>query len=164
MSSRADAYALERARNAGVETAVCPRAGRTQAEFEADLEETLRARGIELIVLAGFLSILSAGFVQKYPERILNVHPSLIPSFCGEGFYGLRVHPRRADACQGHGRDGPLRQRDSRRRRIIAQKAVDVLEGDTPESLQRRVMEQAEWGASARAGGGGSLQRWEEEV
>ena len=92
VSSRADAYALERARNAGVKTAVCPRAGRTQAEFEADLEETLCAHGIELIVLAGFMTILSAAFVQRYPEQIINVHPSLIPSFCGEGFFGLRVH------------------------------------------------------------------------
>ncbi len=152
VSSRADAYALERARNAGVKTAVCPRAGRTQAEFEADLEETLCAHGIELIVLAGFMTILSAAFVQRYPEQIINVHPSLIPSFCGEGFYGLRVHRAALDyGVKVTGATVHFVNEIPDGGRIIAQKAVDIQTDDTPQTLQRRVMEQAEWVLLPRA-------------
>ena len=122
------------------------------AAFEDKLLETLQANGIELIVLAGFMVILSKRFTDAYPERILNVHPSLIPAFCGEGFYGLHVH----EAALSYGvkvtgatvhfvneiPDGG---------KIIMQKAVEILEGDTPEVLQRRVMEQAEWKILPRA-------------
>ena len=147
VSNNANAYALKRAENAGIPAAVCLREkGMDRAAFEAKLLAILEGAGIQMIVLAGFMSILSADFVARYPQRIINVHPSLIPSFCGEGFYGLRVH----EAALGYGvkvtgatvhyvneiPDGG---------RIIAQKAVEILEGDTPEVLQRRVMEQAEW-------------------
>ena len=147
VSNNPDAYALTRAKNHGVETLVLSKADYpTRAAFETALDEALQARGIQLIVLAGFMRILSADFTNKYPERILNVHPALIPSFCGEGFYGLRVH----EAALGYGvkvtgatvhfvneiPDGG---------RIIAQKAVYIEDGDTPEILQKRVMEQAEW-------------------
>ena len=152
VSSNPKAFALERARRAGVETAVCPRAGRTQAEFESELEGVLRTHEIDLIVLAGFMTILSAAFVSEYPERILNVHPSLIPSFCGAGFYGLRVHRAVLDyGVKVTGATVHFVNEIPDGGRIIAQKAVDVLEGDTPESLQRRVMEQAEWVLLPRA-------------
>ena len=147
ISNRADAYALERAKRAGIETAVCTRKrGEDPAQFEEKVLEALASHGIEMIVLAGFMAILSKAFVDRYPERIINIHPSLIPSFCGDGFYGLRVH----EAALRYGvkvtgatvhyvnevPDGG---------RIICQKAVEVQDGDTPETLQRRVMEQAEW-------------------
>ncbi|MBR7188717.1 MAG: phosphoribosylglycinamide formyltransferase [Clostridia bacterium] len=147
ISNHPGAYALERAARAGIETAVCPRAkGEPREAFEAKILGALQAHDIEMIVLAGFMAILSADFVARWPERIINIHPSLIPSFCGEGFYGLHVH----EAALRYGvkvtgatvhyvneiPDGG---------RIIAQKAVEIREGDTPEVLQRRVMEQAEW-------------------
>lgn len=147
VSNNKDAFALERAERAGIETAVCLRAkGEARADFEARLVEILEAHRIDMLILAGFMAILSADFVARWPNRIINVHPSLIPSFCGEGFYGLRVH----EAALNYGvkvtgatvhyvneiPDGG---------RIIAQKAVDILPDDTPETLQRRVMEQAEW-------------------
>ena len=147
VSSTAGAYALERAKNAGIDSVVCSRKELgSQEAFESAICEQLDKYGIQLIVLAGFMSILSADFTRRYPERIINVHPALIPSFCGKGFYGLRVH----EAALSYGvkvtgatvhfvneiPDGG---------RIIAQKAVEVLPGDTPEVLQRRVMEQAEW-------------------
>ena len=126
--------------------------GGSQAEFESELEGVLRAHEIDLIVLAGFMTILSAAFVSKYPERILNVHPSLIPSFCGAGFYGLRVHRAALDyGVKVTGATVHFVNEIPDGGRIIAQKAVDVLEGDTPESLQRRVMEQAEWVLLPRA-------------
>ena len=146
VSSSAGAYALERAKNAGVKGVVVPRKGSTREDFEKGLLAVLEENGIELIILAGFMCILSADFTSRYPERIINVHPSLIPSFCGEGFYGLKVH----EAALSYGvkvtgatvhfvneiPDGG---------RIIFQKAVEILDGDTPEILQKRVMEQAEW-------------------
>ncbi len=147
ISNNANAYALERAKNAGVPTRVLLKKELGgQAGFEKALEETLDSFGIQVIILAGFMSILSGNFTDKYPKRILNVHPSLIPAFCGAGFYGLRVH----EAALSYGvkvtgatvhfvnsiPDGG---------EIIAQKAVDILPGDTPERLQKRVMEQAEW-------------------
>ena len=148
VSNVTGAYALTRAENAGIETAVISKKamGLDQAGFEERLLETLQNHSIDLIVLAGFMSILSERFVRQYPERIINVHPSLIPSFCGKGFYGLRVH----EAALSYGvkvtgatvhyvnevPDGG---------RIIAQRAVYIEDGDTPETLQKRVMEQAEW-------------------
>ena len=141
VSNRADAYALERAKKANVPAVALP-----GKDFEPRLEAALESAGIEMMILAGFLKILSADFTKKWPSRILNVHPALIPSFCGEGFYGLKVH----EAALRYGvkvtgatvhyvneiPDGG---------EIILQKAVDVLPGDTPEMLQRRVMEEAEW-------------------
>ena len=141
VSNNPKAYALERAKNAGIKTAVCEKPG-----MEGKIIEALRAHDIDMIVLAGFMAILSKNFVSLYPERIINIHPSLIPSFCGEGFYGLHVH----EAALKYGvkvtgatvhyvneiPDGG---------KIICQKAVAIEDGDTPEVLQRRVMEQAEW-------------------
>ena len=137
VSNNAKAFALERAARAGVETAVLK--GPT---FEADLQLLLQQRGIDLIILAGFMRILSEAFTSAWPNRILNVHPSLIPAFCGKGYYGLRVHEealRRGVKVTGATDEIP----DGGE--IILQKAVDVLPGDTPETLQSRVMEQAEW-------------------
>lgn len=147
VASRPGVYALERAAKAGVESAVVRRKDyATAEEFDDALLETLHSHHIDLVVLAGFLSILGHKVIAAYPDRILNVHPSLIPSFCGEGFYGLRVHEAALEkgvkvtgatvhfvneVCDGGA--------------IIAQKAVEVQEGDTPETLQKRVMVEAEW-------------------
>jgi len=147
IASRPGVYALERAAKAGVPSLVISRKSfEKSGDFDAALLGALREHRIDLVVLAGFLSILGEAVIRAYPDRILNVHPSLIPSFCGEGYYGLRVHEealRRGvkvtgatvhfvnEICDGG--------------RILLQKAVDVLPDDTPEALQRRVMEQAEW-------------------
>ena len=147
LSSNPNAYALERARRAGIPAkAVSRKDCAGQAEFEERLEAALREAGAELLVLAGFLSILSEAFVVKYPKRILNVHPSLIPSFCGQGFYGLRVHE--AALARGVKLTGATVHYVNEipdGGEILLQKAVPVEPGDTPEALQRRVMEQAEW-------------------
>ena len=145
ISNNPDAYALTKAKNAGIDTAVI-----TKKEYGADFEQKiidkLQNEKIDLIVLAGFMSILSENFTKTFERRIINVHPSLIPSFCGEGFYGLKVH----EAALGYGvkvtgatvhyvneiPDGG---------EIILQKAVYIKDGDTPETLQKRVMEEAEW-------------------
>ena len=141
VSNRDGAYALERAKKAGVPAVALP-----GADFEARLTAALESAQIDMIILAGFLKILSADFTKKWPNRIINVHPALIPAFCGEGFYGLKVH----EAALRYGvkvtgatvhfvnevPDGG---------EIILQKAVDIHPGDTPETLQRRVMEEAEW-------------------
>ena len=147
LSSNPGAYALQRAEKAGVKSVTVSRKdSASQEEFEAAISRELEKAGIEMIVLAGFMSILSADFTARWEKRIINVHPSLIPSFCGKGYYGLRVH----EAALHYGvkvtgatvhyvnevPDGG---------QIILQKAVDILPGDTPEVLQRRVMEQAEW-------------------
>ena len=147
ISNNADAYALTRAENAGIKAIyISKKELKTQEAFESAVIAALEADDIDLVVLAGFMSILSADFTSRYDHRIINVHPSLIPSFCGQGYYGLRVH----DAALKKGvkitgatvhfvneiPDGG---------EIIAQKAVEVMDGDTPEILQRRVMEQAEW-------------------
>ena len=146
ISNNPDAYALERARRAGIPTAVCLRKGRSREAFEAELSALLKKAGIDLIVLAGFMAILSENFVRRYPERILNVHPSLIPSFCGEGFYGLRVHQAALDyGVKVTGATVHFVNEIPDGGRIIFQKAVEIQDGDTPETLQRRVMEQAEW-------------------
>lgn len=147
ISNKEGAYALTRAENAGIATAtVLKKDCGSQEAFEQKIMSLLDQNGIQIIVLAGFMSILSENFTSAYPKRIINVHPSLIPSFCGKGFYGLHVH----EAALGYGvkvtgatvhfvneiPDGG---------EIIAQKSVEILDGDTPEVLQKRVMEQAEW-------------------
>lgn len=147
------AYALERAKNANVKALTITRKSYpSQQAFEAALLAALDAAGIELIILAGFLSILSADFTSRYPRRILNVHPSLIPSFCGKGFYGLHVHERALErGVKVTGATVHFVNEVPDGGEIILQKAVDVLPDDTPESLQRRVMEQAEWVLLPRA-------------
>ena len=147
VSDKEDAYALERAKKHGVETAVLSRRKKAdRAAFEDRLSETLAAHGIEMIVLAGFMVILSENFVKQYPRRILNVHPSLIPSFCGAGYYGLRVHEAALErGVKVTGATVHYVNEIPDGGEIIAQKAVAVEAGDTPEVLQRRVMEQAEW-------------------
>jgi phosphoribosylglycinamide formyltransferase-1 len=147
VASKPGVYALERAANFGVETAVVRRKDyATSEEFDAALLSVLKNHGIELVVLAGFLSVLGPSVIAAYPNRILNIHPSLIPSFCGPGYYGLKVHEEALkrgvkvtgatvhfvnEVCDG----GP----------ILLQKAVEVQPGDTPEVLQKRVMVEAEW-------------------
>ena len=145
VSNNPDAFALERARKAGIKTAVCNKK-ELGASFETELIKLLEDNKTDIIVLAGFMCILSENFTSRFAARIINVHPSLIPSFCGKGFYGLRVH----EAALSYGvkvtgatvhfvneiPDGG---------KIIMQKAVEIKEGDTPEILQRRVMEEAEW-------------------
>ena len=147
VANNAGAYALERAKKAGIDTAVVlKKECGSQEAFETKLMEVLDENGIDIIILAGFMTILTERFTAHYPKRILNVHPSLIPAFCGEGYYGLRVHEKAleygvklsgatvhfvSEECDG----GP----------IIAQKAVPVAHDDTPETLQKRIMEQAEW-------------------
>ena len=146
VSSNKNAYALKRAENAGIKTAICERKGFSQKEFEESILNALEKEKIEVIVLAGFMSILSADFVKRYPDRIINVHPSLIPSFCGEGFYGLRVHKAALDyGVKVTGATVHFVNEIPDGGRIIMQKAVDIEENDTPEALQKRVMENAEW-------------------
>lgn len=141
VSNREDAYALERAQKAGVEALYIG-----PEDFEARLEAELAARGIGLLVLAGFLRILSPEFTARWPRRILNIHPSLIPAFCGRGYYGLRVHEAAlARGVKLTGATVHFVNEVPDGGEIILQKAVEVLPGDTPELLQRRVMEEAEW-------------------
>ena len=146
ISSAAGAYALERAKNAGVQGVVVERKGKTAEEFETALLAELEAAKADIIVLAGFMTILSEKIIEKYPEKIINVHPALIPSFCGKGFYGLKVHEAALEkGVKVTGATVHFVNEIPDGGRIIAQKAVEVLDGDTPEILQRRVMEQAEW-------------------
>ena len=146
LSSAAGAYALERAKNHGVPGFAVPRKGRTQAEFEAGLTEKLTAYRADMIVLAGFLSILSEEFVSRWPDRILNVHPSLIPAFCGKGFYGLRVHQAALDyGVKVTGATVHYVNEVPDGGQILLQKAVEVRPGDTAERLQSRVLREAEW-------------------
>ena len=147
VSDKEDAYALERAKKHGVETAVLSRRKKAdRVAFEDRLSETLAAHGIEMIILAGFMVILSEKFVKQYPRRMLNVHPSLIPSFCGAGYYGLRVHEAALErGVKVTGATVHYVNEIPDGGEIIAQKAVAVEAGDTPETLQRRVLEQAEW-------------------
>ena len=148
LANNPGAYALERAKNFGVPGAVVTKkeCGGSQEKFEDTIQAVLERNGTDMIILAGFMSILSERFTSRWPGRIINIHPSLIPAFCGEGFYGLRVHKaalQRGVKLTGATvhfvneipDGGP----------IILQKAVEVREGDTAEILQRRVMEQAEW-------------------
>ena len=147
VSNARGAYALERAKKAGIatETVIKKDCG-GQEGFETRLMEILDANGIEVIILAGFMTILTERFTSHYANRILNVHPSLIPSFCGEGFYGLKVHEEALKyGVKVTGATVHFVNEIPDGGRIIAQKAVSIEEGDTPEILQRRVMEQAEW-------------------
>ena len=139
--------AKSRAARAGIPTVVVSRkASASQEAFENGILAALREHGAEMIVLAGFMSILSERFTLLFPRRILNVHPSLIPSFCGKGFYGLRVHEAAlAYGVKVTGATVHFVNEIPDGGEIILQKAVDILEGDTPESLQKRVMEEAEW-------------------
>ena len=147
MSNKEGAYALTRAANFGVKAQVI-----TGKDFEARLQQVLEENGIQMIVLAGFMKILSGSFTSRWPERILNIHPALIPSFCGEGYYGLRVHEEALRyGVKVTGATVHFVNEVPDGGRIIAQKAVDIEEGDTPEVLQRRVMEQAEWVLLPRA-------------
>ena len=147
VANNASAYALERAKKAGIDTAVVlKKECGSQAAFEAKLKEVLDAHGVQLIILAGFMTILTERFTSAYPKRILNVHPSLIPSFCGEGFYGLKVHEEALRyGVKVTGATVHFVNEIPDGGEIIAQKAVYIEPGDTPEVLQRRVMEQAEW-------------------
>ncbi len=153
VSNNPNAYALERANKAGIATAVIPgKEYKDQTAFEAKLIETLENAGIELIVLAGFMRILSENFTSRYPKRIVNVHPSLIPSFCGKGFYGLHVHEAAlAYGVKVTGATVHFVNEIPDGGEIILQKSVSIRKGDTPETLQRRVMEQAEWKILPRA-------------
>ena len=147
VANSASAYALERAKKAGIPTAiVLKKECGSQAAFEAKLKEILAENAIDLIVLAGFMTILTEDFTSAYPERIINVHPSLIPSFCGAGFYGLKVHEAAlAKGVKVTGATVHFVNEIPDGGKIIAQKAVYIEPGDTPEVLQKRVMEQAEW-------------------
>lgn len=147
ISSKPGVYALERAAKAGVRGEVaCRRDLGSQQAFEAEILRLLESEGIELIVLAGFMSILSQEFVARYDRRIINVHPSLIPAFCGEGYYGLRVHEAALErGVKLTGATVHFVNEIADGGEIIFQRAVPVRESDTPETLQRRVMERAEW-------------------
>ena len=152
VSNKANAFALERAKRAGVEAVHIPCERANRRAFELAAEKLLKEKQIDVIVLAGFMLILSAEFVEKWDHRIINVHPALIPSFCGEGFYGLKVHRAALDyGVKLTGATVHYVNSVADGGEIILQKAVEVLEDDTPEKLQRRVMEQAEWELLPRA-------------
>ena len=145
-ASNESAYALTRAANHGVPGVAVPKKQMTQETFEAALSEKLEEYRVDVIILAGFLSILSADFVKQWPDRIINIHPSLIPSFCSKGMYGLKVHEAAlARGVKVTGATVHLVNEIPDGGRILLQKAVEILPGDTAEVLQRRVMEQAEW-------------------
>lgn len=147
VSNNEGAYALTRAENAGIKTAVVSKkALGSQVAFENGLVDVLTENGIDLIILAGFMCILSENFTKRYPNRIINVHPSLIPSFCGKGFYGLHVHEAALKyGVKVTGATVHFVNEIPDGGEIILQKAVEIKDGDTPEILQKRVMEEAEW-------------------
>lgn len=147
ISSAENAFAIQRAETAGIETHVVPRSRcGSQEEFETEIIRIIDARDIDLIVLAGFLNILSRDFVTHYEHRMINIHPALIPSFCGPGFYGLKPHQAALErGVKITGATVHYVNEVADGGEIIAQKAVPVREDDTPETLRRRVMEQAEW-------------------
>ncbi len=147
IANKADAYALTRAQNAGIATAVVLKKDcATQYDLEQKIIDLLKQNNIDLIVLAGFMSILSERFTSHFEKKIINVHPSLIPSFCGEGFYGLRVHEAAlAKGVKVTGATVHFVNEIPDGGEIIMQKAVEVQDSDTPEILQKRVMQQAEW-------------------
>ena len=148
ISNKTGAYALERAAKAGIPAVTVTKkaSGGTQEGFEQALLAILKENSIDLIILAGFLAILSADFTRAYNDRIINVHPSLIPSFCGKGFYGLKVHEAALEyGVKVTGATVHLVNEIPDGGRILLQKAVDILPDDTAETLQKRVMEQAEW-------------------
>lgn len=141
VSSRKNAGGLDKAERAGIKHIYIGK-----ENFEQELIALLEEHEIDIVVLAGFLKILSSNFVSRYPDRIINVHPSLIPSFCGDGFYGLRVHEAALEyGVKVTGATVHFVNEVTDGGKIIAQRAVDVKDGDTPEILQRRVMEEAEW-------------------
>ena len=142
ISNKENAYALTRAKENNIDALYIKK----DADFEKNLEKALEDNGIDLIVLAGFLVILSSDFVKKYDKKIINIHPSLIPSFCGEGFYGLKVHEAAlARGVKVTGATTHFVNEITDGGEIIMQKAVEIKENDTPEILQKRVMEEAEW-------------------
>jgi phosphoribosylglycinamide formyltransferase-1 len=146
IASNKEAFALERAKKAEIDTAVVERKGKTQAEFESGIIAELESCKAEVIVLAGFMCILSKNFTDKYANRIINVHPSLIPSFCGQGFYGLKVHEEALKyGVKVTGATVHFVNEIPDGGKIIMQKSVSIKDGDTPKKLQKRVMEQAEW-------------------
>ena len=147
VSNNKDAYALTRAKNNSIDTRVVLRRDYENShDFEAALIGVLKEADIDMIVLAGFMSILSPDFIAEFRDRMINVHPSLIPSFCGKGFYGLHVHEAALEyGVKVTGATVHFVNEIPDGGKIILQKAVEVLEGDTPETLQRRIMEQAEW-------------------
>ena len=147
IASRKKAYALERAKMAGVPALALPRRDyENPADYDAALLTALQEAGVELVVLAGFLCVLGEKMLKGYEGRIVNVHPSLIPAFCGDGFYGLHVHEAALErGVKVTGATVHLVNEVTDGGPILLQKAVEVLESDTPESLQKRVMEQAEW-------------------
>ena len=147
IANNSGAYALERAAKAGIKTATVLKKELGSAEaFEQKIKDLLTENGIEIIVLAGFMAILSENFTKDYPKKIINVHPALIPSFCGKGFYGLHVHEAAlAYGVKVTGATVHFVNEIPDGGRIIMQKAVDIEPDDTPETLQKRVMEQAEW-------------------
>jgi phosphoribosylglycinamide formyltransferase, formyltetrahydrofolate-dependent len=141
VSNRKNAYALERAKAAGI-----PARWIGKQDFEYSLQQALQEEKIDMIILAGFLRILTQSFTEKWPKRILNIHPSLIPAFCGEGFYGLKVHEAALErGVKLTGATVHYVNEIPDGGEIILQKAVEIIPGDTPEVLQRRVMEEAEW-------------------
>ena len=148
ISNKSDAYALERARKNNIKTVIISRKeeGLSQEEFEQKVIDTIEQNKIQLIVLAGFMSILSENFTSKYPKKIINVHPSLIPEFCGKGFYGIKVHEEVLKAgVKTTGATVHYVNEIPDGGEIISQKKVEVKKGDTPEILQKRVMQEAEW-------------------
>lgn len=147
ISNKPGAYALTRAENAGIKTAVINnKEYYTREAFEAEVKSVLKENGIELIILAGFMCILTESFTSSYPKRIINVHPSLIPSFCGEGFYGLKVHEAAlAYGVKVTGATVHFVNEIPDGGQIILQRAVYIEPQDTPETLQKRVMQEAEW-------------------
>ena len=141
ISNKSDAYALTRAKDAGIEGVVVEKKGKTQQEFEKGIIAELESSNVQIIVLAGFMCILSKDFTDKYANRIINVHPSLIPSFCGEGFYGLKVHEKALEyGVKVSGATVHFVNEIPDGGEIIMQKAVEVKEGDTPEILQKRII------------------------
>lgn len=153
IASRRDAYALERAKKAGVEAfALCRKDYPDVESYSEALIDALKSRGVELVVLAGFLTITGDNFVRAFENRIMNVHPALLPAFGGKGFYGLHVHEAVLErGCKLTGATVHFANEVCDGGPIILQKAVEVKEGDTPEALQRRVMEEAEWELLPRA-------------
>lgn len=147
VSNKEDAYALKRAKNSNIETEIVLRNEfNNSIEFENKIKQILKENEIDLIVLAGFMSILTENFTSEYPNKIINVHPSLIPSFCGKGFYGLKVHEAALEyGVKLTGATVHFVNEIPDGGKIIKQKAVEIKENDTPETLQKRVMEQAEW-------------------
>lgn len=152
ISNKPDVFALERAQKANIKTAVVTKVNGNKEQFEQDIIDLLEKESIDIIVLAGFMVILSESFTKRYPKRIINVHPSLIPSFCGEGFYGLKVHEAAlAYGVKVTGATVHFVNEIPDGGEIIMQKAVNILKNDTPETLQKRVMRLAEWQILPRA-------------